>query len=136
MGDNARNYQEIEEDKKKDLKKKKLKRIKTEQRRLQKSFANIDPEVLKTVKSLIENAAFMVITLSDLQDEINFSGCVSTYQNGENQWGTKKSPEVEVYNTMIKNHMSVMKQLTDLIPKSAPKEDDDGYEDFINARED
>lgn len=136
MNEVERIYEEIPDSKKRELKKEKLKRIKAEQKRLSKSFSNIDSDVLKTVKSLIENAAFMVVTLSDLQDEINFSGCISTYQNGENQWGTKKSPEVEVYNTMIKNHMSVMKQLTDLIPKSAPKEDDDGYEDFINARED
>jgi hypothetical protein len=60
----------------------------------------------------------MAVTLQDLQDEINVSGCVATYQNGENQWGTKKSPEVEIYNSMIKNHMQVMKQLTDLTPSN------------------
>ena len=77
--------------------------------------------------SLMKNAAFMTVTLDDLQDEINEKGCISTYQNGENQWGTKKSPEVEVYNAMIKNHSSIIKQLTDLIPgqdDSNKKEDE------------
>jgi hypothetical protein len=84
----------------------------------------------KVVKSLIENASFMAITLQDLQEVINQKGVVSEYQNGENQWGTKKSPEVEVYNSMTKNHTQIMKQLADLIPKEQPKQESDGFEDF------
>ena len=136
MAEFDKTNEELSEAEKSSQRKEKLKRIKAEQNRLTKLFKTIDSAMIKTVKSLIENAAFMAVTLADLQAEINFSGCISTYKNGENQWGTKKSPEVEVYNTMIKNHMTVMKQLTDLLPKSAPKEEDDGYEDFINSRED
>ena len=117
-------------------KKEKLKKISAEKKRLTKLFSQIDDGLIKTVRSLIENAAFMAITLAEIQDEINYNGCVSTYQNGENQWGTKKSPEVEIYNTMVKNHMQVMKQLTDLMPKSVLKEEDDGYEGFVHTRED
>jgi len=117
-------------------KKEKLKKISAEKKRLTKLFSQIDDGMIKTVKSLIENAAFMAITLAEIQDEINYNGCVSTYQNGENQWGTKKSPEVEIYNTMVKNHMQVMKQLTDLMPKTVSKPEDDGYEGFVNERED
>ncbi len=60
---------------------------------------------------------FMSITLADLQKKINEEGVVSEYQNGENQFGTKKSPEVEIYNIMIKNYMTAIKQLTDLLSK-------------------
>ena len=60
----------------------------------------------------------MAVTLEDLRDSINENGCVSEYQNGENQHGTKKSPEVEVYNTMIKNYTTVIKTLCDLLPES------------------
>lgn len=127
---------ELAGDEKITQRKEKLKRIKTEQNRLTKLFKTIDPELIKTAKSLIENAAFMAVTLADLQKEINFSGCISTYKNGENQFGTKKSPEVEVYNTMVKNHMTVMKQLTDLLPKSVPKEETDGFDEFVSGRED
>ncbi len=35
---------------------------------------------------------------------------------------------------MIKNHVQVMKQLTDLLPKEQPKEEDDGFEDFVNRK--
>lgn len=110
-------------------------RIETEKKRLSRLFTKIDTKTKKAVQSLIENAAFMAVTLADLQQTINEIGCVSKYQNGENQWGTKKSPEVEVYNSMIKNYSSVIKQLTDLIPKEPQsKTEDDGFEDFVNNK--
>lgn len=110
-------------------------RIKKEIKRLNSLFKNIEPKLKKTVKSLIENASFMAVTLEDLQEHINKNGVTVEYQNGENQWGTKKSPEVEIYNTMIKNHVTIMKQLTELVPKEPPKEDgDDGFDAFVNER--
>ncbi|MED4599881.1 hypothetical protein P9314_04055 [Paenibacillus validus] len=96
------------------------KKITKEYNRLKNLFKNIPTNTLKAVDSLLKNAAFMTVTLEDLQKKINDEGAVSKYQNGENQWGTKKSPEVEIFNTMIKNHVSIMKQLTDLIPEDPP----------------
>lgn len=92
------------------------KRIKAEIKRLNSLYSNVDKNKLKTVKSIIENVAFMTVTLEDLQSSINAEGVITKYQNGANQWGTKKSPEVEIYNTMIKNHANLIKQLTDLSP--------------------
>lgn len=112
----------------------KKEKIKAEIGRLSRLMNGIDPKKKKIVDSLIKNAAFMTITLEELQDAINENGAVSEYQNGENQWGTKKSPEVEIYNTMIKNHASIMKQLVDLRPKDIPKDDDDGFAEFVTDR--
>jgi hypothetical protein len=95
----------------------KLKRISEEIKRLNKLFTGIDLKTRKAVHSLVENAAFMSVTLDDLQSDINIEGVTEEYQNGENQYGIKKSSKVEVYNQMVKNHMGVMKQLTDLLPK-------------------
>lgn len=112
-------------------------RVKKEMRRLKRIYKDMDPDVKKATQSLIENAAFMVVTLEDLQETINREGVISEYQNGANQWGTKKSPEVEIYNTMIKNHMAIIRQLTDLLPKDTEAvEEDDGFADFINSRAD
>ena len=91
--------------------------IKKEVRRLTKILKDVDKNKKETVKRLIENAAFMAVTLDELQEEINKNGVVSEYKNGENQYGTKKSPEVEVYNTMVKNQMAVIKQLCELAPE-------------------
>jgi len=110
--------------------------IKKEIARLKRIFKNLEKDKWDTALSLIRNAAFMTVTLEDLQETINREGAVSEYQNGENQWGTKKSPEIDIYNTMIKNHMAIIKQLTDLLPKKDPKPDDDGFDGFVSGRDD
>lgn len=110
-------------------------KIKKEIAKLKRLFKDMEKDTMNTVSSLIRNAAFMAVTLDDLQETINIEGAVSEYQNGENQWGTKKSPEVEVYNTMIKNHMAIIKQLSDLLPKvaNAPGVGDD-FEEFVGSK--
>lgn len=115
----------------------KQKRIKREITRLNGLLKKLDSKKKKAVDSLIKNAAFMAITLEDLQAEINEKGVTEKYQNGANQHGIKKSSAVEVYNAMIKNHVQVMKQLTDLLPKdegNSGSGGDDGFEDFVINR--
>jgi len=107
--------------------------IKKEITKLNRLFKDIEPKVKKSVASIIENVAFMAITLRELQNEINKNGGVTEYQNGENQFGTKKSPEIDIYNTMIKNYISAMKSLTDLLPKRVTIPDD-GFNEFVNSK--
>lgn len=103
-----------------------------ELRRLEKIFRDIRADKKETVRNLIENAAFMEIQLASLQKEIAEKGPVSEYKNGENQWGTKKSPEVEIYNTMIKNYMAVVRQLLELLPENDTDKKDELME-FISG---
>ena len=110
--------------------------IKKEINRLKKIFKDISKDRKDSIVSLIDKAAFMSITLQELQNTMNKDGVICEYQNGANQWGTKKSPEVEVYNTMIKNYSTIIKQLTDLLPKDIPKIEDDGFDDFVVNRDD
>lgn len=111
------------------------KRKKREITRLKKLFKEVPKEKMDTVRSLVDNAAFMTVQLEDLQVIINQKGVTSEYRNSETQYGTKKSPEVEIYNSMIKNHMSIIRQLTDLLPKEPPKEVDDGFDMFVGGRQ-
>lgn len=92
------------------------KRVKKEILKLRKSFKNIPKNYMNVVCSLVETAAFTTVLLEDLQKTINTQGATQKYKNGENQWGVKKSPEVEIYNTTVKNHATIIKQLCDLIP--------------------
>ncbi len=94
-------------------------RINREREKLEKIFAILDKNRLNTAISLIENAAFMAVTMEELRKTITENGVVSEYQNGENQFGTKKSPEVEVYNTMIKNYTMVIRTLCDMLPEES-----------------
>ncbi len=82
------------------------------------------PEKQSMCLQLITNAVFMEEQLTKLQAEIRENGVVSEYKNGENQWGTRKSPEVDVYNSMIKNYTSVIKQINDILPDAPPGDDE------------
>lgn len=106
-------------------------RIKREVNRLNRIFKNIDADKKNIVKGLIENASFMFIQMSLMTQRINEDGVTVKYQNGENQWGYKKSPDVETYNSFIKQYTTIIKQLTDLLPKDEPINIDDGFDDFI-----
>ena len=97
-------------------------KIKREISRLKRVFKDLDKNKLQTVESLIKNAAFMAVSLEELQDIINEEGYVVEYQNGENQHGTKLSDAVKTHIAMTKNHASIIKQLTDLVPPEKKKE--------------
>ena len=74
---------------KKDLTKEE--KIKREFSRLKRIFKDLDKNKLQTVESLIKNAAFMAVSLEELQEIINEEGYTVEYQNGANQSGTKQS---------------------------------------------
>lgn len=111
--------------------------VKSEKRKLAGIYSKFDTKTKKSVDSLIEEAAFMAASLYELRQEINEKGYTEEYQNGANQKGIKKRSEVEVYNTMVKNYMAAIKQLTDLLPKQpGPGQTNDGFEGFVNGRDD
>lgn len=97
-------------------------KIKKEIARLKRVFKDLDKNKLQIVESLKKNAAFMAVSLEELQEIINAEGYVVEYQNGENQKGTKQSDAVKTYIAMTKNHAAIIKQLTDLVPPEKKKE--------------
>ena len=97
-------------------------KIKREVNRLKRTFKDLDKNKLATVLPLIQDAAFMSVTLEELREAINRDGCVSEYKNGENQYGMKKSPEVEIHIAMTKNHATVLKHLATLVPPEKRKD--------------
>lgn len=110
-------------------------RFKKELLKLKNLFKNIPKDKQTLTAKLTENAAFMAILLDDLRADIDKEGYYDTYQNGENQHGKKRSIAADLYTVTIKNYASIIRQLTDLLPKSSI-EDNDGFDDFINSRDD
>lgn len=94
----------------------KEKRIKAELKRLQVKFELVDANQREVAAQLLQNAAFMAVTLQDLQEIINAQGVTDTYQNGANQYGTKASATLQSYNALIKNYTAVIKTLAQLVP--------------------
>ena len=98
--------------------------VQNEKKKLLKILANVDENLLKASDSLIENVAFMSVTLANLMEDIKENGVKEEYKNGENQFGYKKRVEIEIYNTMQKNYQSAMKLLIDMLSKTGLNNDD------------
>jgi len=82
-----------------------------------KKLINTLPDAKKSLAmGLLDKAVFMDEELGKLQDILKKKGWVEEYQNGANQCGLKKSSEADVYNGMIKNYNSTLKQIADLFP--------------------
>ena len=95
---------------------KKTTRIKREKDRLDQIFSGLEKNKLDTCAALIDRAAFITISLEDLEEQLNETGWVETYQNGESQFGLKKSAAADVHISLTKNLNAIVKQLLDLVP--------------------
>lgn len=89
-----------------------------EKKKLSIILENMDKKTQNTCESLIDDAAFMAVTLDELRKIIARDGPVERYQNGENQKGLKKSAAVEAYDKMVNTYTKVTKQLVDMLPKT------------------
>ena len=100
----------------------KFEKIKKEKARLNRIFTTLDKNKRATVLPLINTAAFIAITLDDLQEIINVEGYISEYKNGANQYGKKQSEAVEIHIQMTRNLTTIIKQLSDLAPQEKRKD--------------
>ena len=99
-----------------------------EKNKLTKIFkAVMDDDDFKKVEGLIENAAFMRVSLRELQRNIQEYGFIEVYQNGPDQSGTKDSTYLRAYNNMLKSYNTTIKQLLTAAP-SAKGDVDDGFD--------
>lgn len=114
----------------------KEKRIKAEISKYNKILKEqgIDEDRKKAVEKLVQNVAFMAVTLEDLQAVVNEKGCTEEYQNGATQFGVKEATEIKVYNSLIRNYNMSMKQLLDQLPQAKEPEKDDGFDSFVNGK--
>lgn len=113
-------------------------KIKNEIKRLSCNFKNIDEEKRKVVSPLIERAAFMRVSLEMLEDDLQKNGFTEPFSQGNQEPYDRKRPVAEIYNSMNVSYQKIIKQLTDLLPKDdgIKKTKDDGFDDFVNSRED
>ena len=91
-------------------------RIKNEKDRLIIYFEKLSERELAIITPMIENAAFMRITLEDLRKVIIEEGVTERYQNGANQFGNKQSASLQAYNMIVKTYSALMKNLFSYLP--------------------
>ena len=91
-------------------------RINREKARLNEIFKDLEANKLSTCQALIDRAAFITISLEDLEEQLNKTGWVEEYQNGENQYGMKRAAAADVHISLTKNLNAIIRQLLDLVP--------------------
>ena len=99
----------------------KKRRIKKEIERITGFFESMPDNRLAVITPLIENASFMRIMLEDLQESIVDQGVTDEYRNGSNQYGQKISAQLQSYNSLLKNYVSVTKTLYQYMPSEVRK---------------
>lgn len=93
------------------------KRIAAEERRLTRIFKDIDEKRKATTRGLIQRAAFMRVSLEDLEEDLNRSGFTEWFSQGEQEPYQRERPAAKIYNTMNVSYQKIVRQLTDLLPK-------------------
>lgn len=111
-------------------------RIKKEQRRLVAIYKEIPKESKSIIEGLIPRAAFMRATMEDMEKDLDENGFVEFFSQSEKtEPYERERPVARLYNTINKNYQSIIKQLSDLVPKQEVKQKDDGFDDFVNGRD-
>ena len=111
-------------------------KIDFEVERLKEIYEEVDERKTRTLEGLIQECAFMRITLAELRKSINESGVVDEMPQGDYSI-LRESPYVKTYHTMVQRYTTANEKLLGLLPKEEkvpPK--DDGFEDFVENRED
>lgn len=95
-------------------------RIAAEKKRLNNLFADLDANQLQAAAGLISSAAFLAVSLEDLEAQINANGYIDSYTNGASQAGEKISAAVQAYATLNAKYQSTIQKLLKIVPP-APK---------------
>ncbi len=75
-------------------------------------------------KKLLEQISFMEKTLKKLQKQISSDGAIIEAKNGNGFTVKTEHPAQKSYNTMIGRYNAVVKTFIELVPSSAPKDDE------------
>lgn len=119
------------------MEKTKQERIDIEIKRISALYQNIDKKKKSAVEGLIQRAAFMRVSLQDLESDLNINGFTEPFSQGGQEPYERKRPSADLYNTMNTSYQKITKQLTDLLPDETVKQSkDDGFDKFVNDRDD
>ncbi|ADL52154.1 hypothetical protein [Clostridium cellulovorans] len=106
------------------------KKIKQETNRVKKLYKDFEKDKAKVLEGLINEAAFMKISLEELRSDLIKKGLTELFEQGEQSFNRER-PEVKIYTSFMQRYSGVMKQLIDLLPPEIKKEEADQLMDFI-----
>lgn len=109
----------------------KEKKIKPEINRLKKIYKDFPKDKVKVLDGLIQEAAFMKISLEDMRDDLLTNGLTELFEQGSQKFDRER-PQVKIYTTFMQRYSGVMKQLIDLLPEEEKKEEADELLAFLS----
>ena len=95
--------------------------IKKFQKKILKALKDVDKTTLNLHEDLIMDAAQYACSIYECRLLYIRDGLESYYQNGENQWGTKKTVSSELRPKYTAAYQSLIKQLSALLPTDSEK---------------
>ena len=107
--------------------------IKKNIKQIKKLLKGLDKDTIKMNEHLIEEAATYAVLLEEINKIIERDGVVDHYQNGKEQWGTKKSVAAELKPKYTTIYQSLIKQLTELLPTADDKDAAQELMEFLNS---
>lgn len=90
-------------------------RMKKEYKKFKKLYKNLPKDRLIIAEKLIERAAYMLVSLEDMEAKISEDGLVVTMPQGAYEI-ERAHPLLQQYNAMVKNFNSTIKQLNESLP--------------------
>ena len=107
--------------------------IKKEEKKLNTIFKDIPEDKKSLCEGLIKNAAFMYVTLEELQEEINENGAMIKYQSGNGFDTIRDNPAQKAYTTMISRYTGIIEQLNKMLPSDKIMQNNDELLDFLKS---
>ncbi|WP_099329895.1 hypothetical protein [Clostridium paraputrificum] len=108
----------------------KEKKIKQEVNRIKKLYKDFEKDKSKVLEGLINEAAFMKLSLEELRNDLIKNGFTELFEQGDQSF-YRERPEVKVYTNFMQKYSVVMKQLIDLLPIEIKKEEADALMEFM-----
>ena len=102
---------------------------------IRKALQAVDPETLKLYVNLIDDAASYACAICECNLLYMRDGISEYYQNGENQWGVKKSVAAELRVKYTSTYQKLIAQLAALLPSEDEKAAAQELMEFINREE-
>ena len=98
-------------------------RVTKEEKRLMSIYETIEPNRKSVIAGLIRRAAFMRVSLDDLEKELSTGGFTEDFQQGAQGPFKRERPAAKIYISLNTGYQKIIKQLTDLLPKETPQEE-------------
>lgn len=109
------------------------KKIRAEKRRLKTLLEDLEESKMRAAEGLIDECAFMRVTLLQLREYITTQGIIDIMPQGD--YSIKREhPAIRTYNVMVQKYAGVCKQLFDMLPSKIQAAPDDDFDEFRRGK--